>query len=136
MFSSLWIQNTIIYSKQQKEDNKFAKLPFIQYLRSIMFNEVLQLVSKKSVHELLFGYYDPLLIKLVKLKILNQKYFNYFLGGDPTIDPLFSLIKNMTERPNGENKWSLYTGEDDYMKTRQFRTANGFNESYVVYLIY
>lgn len=57
---------------------------------------------------------------------------NYFVGGDPTLDTGFNLINNMTNLPDREAIWSMYTGKDNYIETRQFRRANGYIDNHIM----
>ena len=56
---------------------------------------------------------------------------NYYLGGDPTVDTLFTLLKP-TKVVDPGNFWTYYTGTDDYLKTRSFKSIFGYPESKVV----
>jgi hypothetical protein len=38
----------------------------------------------------------------------------------------------MTNVPDRDNIWTLYTGVDDYHKTRSFKRVFGYNKSEVV----
>lgn len=83
-----------------------------------MINVLGGLTMTRPVQDILYGYTDPFLLMLSKM--------NYYAGGDPTVNPLFSLLNNMTNVPNDpSNKWSLYTGKNDSKLTRQYRTSYG-----------
>ncbi len=120
-----WVSDMFIENRNPNTTNAFASKPFIQYLRYIVFYEVLNLFTTKSAKDLLWGYEDELL--------QTVKATNYFLGGDPTIQTKFSFLNNMTTHPDDGNIWQVYTGVGDSKKTRQFKSASGYNDSVIMY---
>jgi len=38
----------------------------------------------------------------------------------------------MTEKPERDNIWSFYTGENDYEKTRNYKNVFGFDQTKIV----
>lgn len=136
-FSQIFIQKIIISYKNKniKESNNdfilggdednFANEEFIEYLRRLMLNEVMGgIIVTKTVNDLIWGYNDHLLTMV--------KNNNYYLGGDPSLDTLFSFGRNMTEpKPTDENKWVYYTGIDNADMARQTKTAFGYDRNFI-----
>lgn len=146
IFAQFWIQNQLIsYSKKTKKvqdneeavydnskeanaDEKFSSENFIGYIRRIMINEVMgNLFVTKSAKELLWGYEDPLLT--------NIKNTNYFIGGDPTVQNIFSFLQNATKAPQAGDPqyWETYTGVEDITQVRQYTKAFGYKDRYIMF---
>ena len=121
LLSSVFLQQSFI-DYNAGEQNIFSSKGFIYYLRSSLGNVLGGFTMKRSVQELLYGYEDPFLAMLSKM--------NYYAGGDPTLHSEFSLLNNMTNTPMDPTaKWSFYTGKNDSMLTRQYRTSYGADNS-------
>ena len=125
MFSSKWIADAFINYYKNDSSSPFYSKQFINYLRYIFLNEVLNIFTTRPVKELLWGYEDDL------LKYSKNK--NYFLGGDPTISTTFSLLNNKSTPPDDDNVWSMDTGVLNYTKTRDYKTMSGYKNSSIVY---
>ena len=125
LLSSKFIQQNFI-NYMNGDINLFSSKAFINYQRCAFGTVVLGgLITTRSVQELLYGYYDPFLTMISSI--------NYYTGGDPSINPFFSLMLNMTETPNDPNKkWSFYTGKNDSDITRQYKTTLGSKDSNIV----
>ncbi len=121
LFSSKFIGDLFINYKVMPSG--FSSKPFIMYLRYVFMYEVLGMFKPHSVKELLWGWEDDL------LKLIRDQ--NYFMGGDPTVDTLFSLAKNQTELPGEENDWSMYTGVNNTKLTRTYKSSPGNDKSVI-----
>lgn len=130
LFSSKWISDALIcyynnnYTMKVDIPSEYYSKDFIRYLRYILTNEVFNLFTSRSVKDLLWGYEDDFL-KMIKNDV------SYFVGGDPTIDTKFTLLNNMTNKPDDDNIWSMYTGVGNKSLTRQYRTILGLNDSVI-----
>jgi hypothetical protein len=72
LFNTKFLTNLFIeYYNNKTSTNKFSKRCFIDYMRYIMATEVLNLFTKKSVYDLMWGYEDELLTTIVKLFFIN-----------------------------------------------------------------
>ena len=56
---------------------------------------------------------------------------NFYTGGDPTLDPVFTILKNMTKVPEADEIWTVKTGKDDHDNTRQIIRAFGYEKPVV-----
>jgi hypothetical protein len=123
LFAANWISNCFIGYKK-KTGNPFHSKPFLDYLRYIFANEVLDLFTTKTVKDLLWGYQDPLLVTV------NNT--NPFLGGDPTVffKGNFSFLNNMTSADGGwmnQDLWEFNTGVKNPWLTRQYTRASNYS---------
>lgn len=67
LFNTKFLTNLFIeYKKNKSTTNKFAKKCFVDYMRYLMANEVLNLFTQKSAYDLMWGYEDELLQTIVK----------------------------------------------------------------------
>jgi len=151
LFNAQFLTDLFIeYYNNKTTLNKFAQKFFIDYMRYIMFNEVLNMFTQKSAKDLMWGFEDDLLKTIVNFHFFLLKRFlffrifylnlfkkrkkntNYYIGGDPTLDTTFSFMNNMTVLPDKENIWTLYTGKKDAKMTRTYKSVLGFNETQIM----
>ena len=97
---------------------------FQNYLKYIMIEIGLQgFVSSRTIEELLWGYQDPLLSIALTT--------NPIMGGDPSINPIVSLVVNSTYEQALNSSQSVYSGKGDVSKTRVY--SNVYDLDYVTY---
>mmetsp|Transcript_19682 Transcript_19682/g.14417 ORF Transcript_19682/g.14417 Transcript_19682/m.14417 type:complete len:112 (-) Transcript_19682:201-536(-) len=74
----------------------------------------------QTPREVIEGYYDPLIEYLSTIPV--------YMGGDSTTNP-FMAVNLSPLTPGSDNAVGYFSGEDDYMKTRQ--QAIWLNRNYV-----
>lgn len=126
LFNSYYIQTEVLIPYfTNSTQTPYSNKPFVNYLKYLMTEIVLGgLFTTHTAYELIWGYNDT---------FLNfMKNNNYYSGGDPTLDPNFNLLHNMTKKPDPEDVWEINTGAKNISDIRQYSAVYGYPEKKIV----